>query len=124
MRETDINFPLVSDMNIAEDNIGIPQSLGASLVEGYPIPTAVILDKNKYVRWTESTDFEDVGSVEETLRRVRALKMVDEGKGMMVTPADWTPFEPLIRNTMDGVKEYYANKYSKEDDTDEKVDQR
>ena len=73
MRVTDINFPLVSDMNIAEDNIGIPQSLGASLVEGYPLPTAVFLDRNKYVRWTESTDFGDVGSVEETLWALKEM---------------------------------------------------
>ena len=40
-----VNFPLVSDMNLGEENIGIPQSLGAPLIDGYPVPTTLILDK-------------------------------------------------------------------------------
>ena len=115
-----VNFPLVSDTNIGEDNIGIPQSLGAALFNGYPVPTTVILDRNGMVRYTEATDPEMAdGSVEEILRMVRALKMVDEGKGMTVTPPDWTSDEPAIRNTIEGVNDYYEGKYAEEEKGDQ-----
>ena len=96
-----VNFPLVSDMNISEDNLGIPQYLAVPLIEGYPVPTTFVLDKSGRVRYSEST-VPEVASVEEILRVLRALKTVDRGQGRRVTPADWIEGESHIRNTKGG----------------------
>ena len=97
-----VNFPLVSDMNISEDNLGIPQYLAVPLIEGYPVPTTFVMDKSGRVRYSEST-VPEVASVEEILRVLRALKTVDRGQGRRVTPADWIVGDSHIRNTKEGV---------------------
>ena len=114
-----VNFPLVSDMNIGEENIGIPQFLEVPLIDGYPAPTTLVLDQTGRVRYTESTDPE-VSSVDEILRFIRALKTVDEGKGERIIPADWMEGEAAIRNTKEGVAEFYEEKYKDDGKTKSK----
>ena len=117
-----VNFPLVSDMNIGEDNIGIPQFLEVPLIDGYPAPTTLVLDQNGRARYTESIDPERT-TVEEILRFIRALKTVDAGKGKRITPAEWTEEKAVLRNTVEGVAEFYEEEYGQdktEVDTDGK----
>ena len=104
-------------MNISEENLGIPQYLGVPLIDGYPVPTTFVLDKSGRVRYSEST-VPELASVEEILRVIRALKTVDKGEGTRVTPADWIEGES-IRNTQEGVAEFYQDKYGESDDDDE-----
>ena len=120
----EVNFPLVSDMNISEEIVGVPQYLGVPLIDGYPVPTTFVLDKSGRVRYSEST-VPELASVEEILRVIRALKTVDKGEGTRVTPADWIDGESEIRNTQEGVAEFYQEKYgeSDDDDEDEEIDE-
>ena len=113
----EVNFPLVSDMNISEENLGIPQYLGVPLIDGYPVPTTFVLDKSGRVRYSEST-VPELASVEEILRVIRALKTVDKGEGTRVTPADWIEGESEIRNTQEGVAEFYQDKYGESDENE------
>ena len=96
-------------MNISEEIVGVPQYLGVPLIDGYPVPTTFVLDKSGRVRYSEST-VPELASVEEILRVIRALKTVDKGQGTRVTPADWIEGES-IRNTQEGVAEFYQDKY-------------
>ena len=56
-------------------------------------------------------------SVEETLRVVTAIKMVDEAGGSALAPADWVSTQPVIKNSRSGILKYYKEKY--EDKTQE-----
>jgi len=46
--------------------------------------------------------------VDETLRIVQALKLVDEYGGSALAPGDWRVGEPYIWNTRPGVDTFYA----------------
>ena len=92
-------FPCVSCPNIGEENFGLIQAVGVPLIEGTPIPTIIIADKQNKVRYFASFSDKTARGVEETLRMVAAIKMVDDAKGNLFAPVDWESFQQAIKNT-------------------------
>ena len=107
-------FPCVSCPNIGEEDFGLIQAVGVPLIKGSPIPTIIITDRENKVRYFVSFCDKTARGVEETLRMVAAIKMVDDAKGNLFAPADWESSEPAIKNTKAGVLEYYQEKYKEE----------
>jgi len=112
-----VNFSCISSPEIGKENAGLIQALGVPLVEGFPIPTIVISDRKNKIRYCASFNPKIPRSVEETLRVVAAVKMVDEAEGSALAPADWVSTQPVIKNSRTGILEYYKEKY--EDKTQE-----
>jgi len=112
-----VSFPCISSPELGKENAGLIQALGVPLVEGSPIPTIVISDRKNKVRYCASFNPNIPRSVEETLRVVAAIKMVDEAEGSALAPADWVSTQPVIKNSRSGILEYYKEKY--EDKTQE-----
>jgi len=100
-------LPCISCQNL----VGFIQAIGVPLVDGFPIPSIIITDKKNKVRYFASFHYSIGRSVKETFRAVAAIKMVDDGKGTELAPADWVQGEPIIRNTKAGVKKYYKELY-------------
>ena len=50
-------------------------------------------------------------SVDELLRKVEALKLLDS-EGEVVIPANWVPGAETIPNTIHGTRDYFANNTS------------
>ena len=107
-------FPCISCPNLGADDVGLIQAVGVPLVNGFPIPTIIIVDKQSKVRYFASFSDSTCRSVEETLRMVAAIKMVDVAKGSSFAPADWESNQPTITNTKAGVLKYYQEKYKEE----------
>ena len=112
-----VTFSCISSPELGKENAGLIQALGVPLVEGSPIPTIVISDRKNKVRYCASFNPNIPRSVEETLRIVAAIKMVDEAEGSALAPADWVSTQPVIENSRSGILEYYKEKY--EDKTQE-----
>jgi len=112
-----VAFSCISSPELGKENAGLIQALGVPLVEGSPIPTIVISDRKNKVRYCASFNPNIPRSVEETLRVVAAIKMVDEAEGSALAPADWVSTQPVIKNSRTGILEYYKEKY--EDKTQE-----
>jgi len=112
-----VAFSCISSPELGKENAGLIQALGVPLVEGSPIPTIVISDRKNKVRYCASFNPNIPRSVEETLRVVAAIKMVDEAEGSALAPADWVSTQPVIKNSKSGILEYYKEKY--EDKTQE-----
>jgi len=112
-----VAFSCISSPELGKENAGLIQALGVPLVEGSPIPTIVISDRKNKVRYCASFNPNIPRSVEETLRIVAAIKMVDEAEGSALAPADWVSTQPVIKNSRAGILEYYQEKY--EDKTQE-----
>ena len=112
-----VTFSCISSPELGKENAGLIQALGVPLVEGSPIPTIVISDRKNKVRYSASFNSNIPRSVEETLRVVAAIKMVDEAEGSALAPADWVSTQPVIKNSKTGILEYYKEKY--EDKTQE-----
>ena len=95
---------------------------------GYPGPMTCILDRTGSIRHVTEV-FSSIGkyyrkkastnhlylylnysgrSVDETLRTLQALKLVDESGGSTLPPGDWRVGDPYIRNTRPGVDAFYA----------------
>ena len=111
--QPDINLPIVSDLNLDKVDIGIIQRLGIVLNHGYPIPTAVAIDKNGVIRYISSQSTAGT-SAPELLRVVRALQAVDDSKGTRLCPADWDSSKPLIVNDKDGIDSFYRQMFKEE----------
>eukprot|EP00091_Calanus_sinicus_P011219 TRINITY_DN2546_c0_g1_i1.p1 TRINITY_DN2546_c0_g1~~TRINITY_DN2546_c0_g1_i1.p1 ORF type:complete len:231 (+),score=82.00 TRINITY_DN2546_c0_g1_i1:545-1237(+) len=107
-------FPCISCPNLGTDDVGLIQAVGVPLVQGFPIPTIIIVDRQTKVRYFASFSDSTARSVEETLRMVAAIKMVDDAKGSLFAPADWESNQPTITNTKAGVLKYYQEKYKEE----------
>merc|ERR1719187_1935464 len=86
--ENFVSFPCISSPELGKENAGLIQALGGPLVEGSPIPTIVISDRKNKVRYYASFNSNIPRSVEETLRVVAAIKMVDDAEGSALAPAD------------------------------------
>jgi len=112
-----VTFSCISSPELGKENAGLIQALGVPLVEGFPIPTIVISDRKNKIRYCASFNPKIPRSVEETLRVVAAIKMVDEAEGSALAPADWVSTQPVIKNSRTGILEYYKEKY--EDKTHE-----
>ena len=82
-------FPCISCPGIDEEDGGMVQAFGIPLLQGSPIPTIIICDKEKKVRYFATFSETTARSVKETLRVVAAIKMVDEANGFALAPADW-----------------------------------
>ena len=80
-------FPCISCPNLGADDVGLIQAVGVPLVQGFPIPTIIIVDRLDKVRYFASFSDSTCRSVEETLRMVAAIKMVDDSKGSSFSPA-------------------------------------
>jgi len=106
-----VAFSCISSPELGKENAGLIQALGVPLVEGSPIPTIVISDRKNKIRYCASFNPNIPRSVEETLRVVAAIKMVDEAEGSALAPADWVSTEPVIKNSRAGILEYYKDKY-------------
>ena len=108
---SDIMFPIMSDMNLAKNDYGLIQRLGLPLVDGYAITSSIVIDKKGVIRYIDSA----IGagqSDEEILRILRALnRVIDVSSDKKLTPANWNIDDPFILNTRDGVNSYYASKY-------------
>lgn len=107
-------FPCISCPNLGADDVELIQAVGVPLVQGFPIPTIIIVDRQTKVRYFASFSDTTARSVEETLRMVAAINMVDDAKGSSFAPADWESNQPTITNTKAGVLKFYQEKY-KED---------
>ena len=104
-----VQFPLVSDQNLATFDIGISQRLGISLPAGYAIPSVIVMDKKGKLRYIGSNLPAPGNSAPEVLRVVTALNsVVDPGKGKKITPANWESSKPFIWNKEKEVAKYYA----------------
>jgi len=106
-----VTFSCISSPELGKENAGLIQALGVPLVEGAPIPTIVISDRKNKVRYCASFNPNIPRSVEETLRIVAAIKMVDEAEGSALAPADWVSTQSVIKNSRAGILEYYKEKY-------------
>ena len=107
-----VQFPLVSDQNLASFDIGISQRLGISLPAGYAIPSIIVMDKEGTLRYIGSNLPAPGNSAAEVLRVVTALNsVVDPGKGEKITPANWQSSEPFIWNKEKEVAKYYATNF-------------
>ena len=109
----DIALPIISDLNLSKMDIGIIQRLGITLTDGYPVPTAVAMDKNGVIRYISSQSAAGT-SAPELLRVIRALHAVDDGKGSKLCPADWDPSKPLIVNDKEGIDGFYRQMFKEE----------
>jgi len=109
--ENFVTFSCISSPELGKENAGLIQALGVPLVEGSPIPTIIISDRKNKVRYSASFNPNIPRSVEETLRVVAAIKMVDEEEGYGLAPADWVSPQPVIKNTKTGILNYYKEKY-------------
>ena len=108
-----VQFPLVSDQNLASFDIGISQRLGISLPAGYTIPSIIVMDKEGTLRYIGSNLPAPGNSAPEVLRVVTALNsVVDPGKGKKITPANWESSKPFIWNKEKEVAKYYATNFS------------
>ena len=116
---SDILFPIVSDMNLAETDYGLIQRLGITLVDGYATNSSIVVDKKGVIRYMDSV-FGAGQSGEEMLRIVQALnRVIDSSSDEKLTPANWNTNDPFILNTRDGVKKYYFKKYPGESSENE-----
>jgi len=111
-------FPCISCQNLGEGDYGLTQALGVPLKDGYPVPSIILTDREDKIRYFASFSPSIRRSVEETLRMVAAIKMVDEAKGTKFTPANWVEGEPCIMNTKAGVQKYYKERYQVEEKKD------
>ena len=109
--ENIVTLSCISSPELGKENAGLIQALGVPLVDGFPIPTIIISDRNNKIRYFASFNPKIPRSVEETLRVVAAIKMVDEAEGSVLAPADWMSPEPVIKNSRTGILEYYKEKY-------------
>ena len=108
-----VQFPLVSDQNLASFDIGISQRLGISLPAGYAIPSVIVMDKKGALRYIGSNLPAPGNSAPEVLRVVTALNsVVDPGKGKKITPANWESSKPFIWNKEKEVAKYYATNFT------------
>jgi hypothetical protein len=112
--DTIATFPCISCPYLGADDIGLIQAVGINIVQGFPIPTIIIMDRLDKVRYFTSFSDSTCRSVEETLRMVAAIKMLDDSTGSSFSPADWESNQPTITNTTTGVLKYYQEKYKEE----------
>ena len=82
-------FPCISCPNLGADDVGLIQAVEVPLVQGLPIPTIIIVDRLTKVRYVASFSDSTARFVEETLRMVATIKMVNVLKGSSSTRADW-----------------------------------
>ena len=73
-------FPIISCLNLGHDDYGLIQAIGVPLKDGYPTPSIIITDRDDKVRYFASFSATVRRNVEETLRRLAAIKMIDEAK--------------------------------------------
>jgi len=111
-------FPCISCQNLGEGDYGLTQALGVPLKDGYPVPSIILTDREDKIRYFASFSPSIRRSVEETLRMVAAIKMVDEAKGTKFAPADWVEGKPCIMNTKAGVQKYFKERYQEEEKKD------
>jgi len=109
-----VKIPLISDQNLGQHDFGFIQALGVPLVDGFPIPSIIITDKEDKIRYFANFDNHIPRNPEEILRIVAAIKIVDDANGTELAPADWVPGEPTIRNTKAGVEMFYKELYNEE----------
>jgi len=105
----------ISSPGIGKEDFGLIQALGVPLVEGSPIPTIIVLDRMKKIRYFASFSDTTKRNVEETLRVVAAIKMVDKEKGLAFAPADWEYNQPAIKNNKADILKYYQDKYMEDE---------
>lgn len=82
-------FPSISCPNLGADDIRLIQAVEVPLVQGLPISTIIIVDRLTKVRYVASFSDSTARCVEETLRMVATIKMVNDSKGSSSTRADW-----------------------------------
>jgi alkyl hydroperoxide reductase subunit AhpC len=105
-----VQIPCVSDQHLGKEDYGLIQAMGVPLVDGYPLPSIIITDREEKVRYFATFRPDMTMSVEETLRVVAALREVDSAQGKVCIPADWRLGEATIPNTKEGVRRYYRER--------------
>ena len=117
MKENDeFLFPIISDLNLAENDFGLTQRLGLTLSLGYPIHSSVVIDNQGIIRYISSNFPSHGDSAGEILRIVKALNIiVDKADGRKLTPANWEPEDHIIWNTRQGVDHYYSKAYPEDE---------
>lgn len=115
----EVHVPIVSDLSLDKNDIGLSQRLGIRLFNGYPVPSLVAIDSNGLIRYVSSQQPAGGNSGAELLRIVKALKAVENASGGILCPADWEPSIPTIVNSEAGVNVYYKQNFNAKSESQE-----